>query len=110
MAASEEVVLASGSDSGSESEDQQTTSSSSATVVSLLDRLRVPKPSDLARKRKVAVNPLRGKRSCKSTNVSTAAITITPQQRVTEFSGEQLTVSSGKLFCKACREELNGVE
>ena len=85
MAASKEVVLANGSDLGSETEDQQTTSSSSATVVSLLDRLRAPKPSDLARKRKVAVNPPRGKRSCKSMNVSTAATIITPRQRITEL-------------------------
>ena len=99
---SKEAVLASGSDSGSESEDQPT-----PTVVSVLDRLRAPKLSDLSRKRNVAVNPPRGKRSCKSTNVSTAAATVTPQQCVTEFSGEQLTVSNGKLFCKACREELN---
>ena len=80
---SKEAVLASGSDSGSESEDQPT-----PTVVSVLDRLRAPKLSDLSRKRNVAVNSPRGKRSCKSTNVSTAAATVTPQQRVTEFSGE----------------------
>ena len=45
---SEEAVLASGSDSGSESEDQPT-----PTVVSVLDRLRAPKLSDLSRKRNV---------------------------------------------------------
>ena len=32
---------------------------------------------------------------------------LTPQQRVEEFSGEKLIVSSHKLFCKACCEELN---
>ena len=31
---------------------------------------------------------------------------MTPSQRVREFRTEQLTVSAGKLFCTACREEL----
>ena len=60
------------------------------------------------RKRKVAVNPAPcGKHMCKSMNKSTAAVSIKPQKRVTEFPGEHLTVSNGKLFCVACREELN---
>ena len=33
-------------------------------------------------------------------------MSIKPQQRVTDFPGEHLTVSNGKL-CVACREELN---
>ena len=32
---------------------------------------------------------------------------VKPQQRVTEFAGENVVVSNGKLFCKSCREELN---
>ena len=52
-------------------------------------------------------NPPTGKRSCKSTNQSKAAASIKPQQRIYEFKGEHLCVSSGKLFCKACREEVN---
>ena len=52
-------------------------------------------------------NPPTGKRSCKSTNQSKAAASIKPQQRIDEFKGEHLCVSSGKLFCKAGREEVN---
>ena len=33
--------------------------------------------------------------------------TVKPQQRIAEFSGEQLIVSNSKLFRQACREELN---
>ena len=90
MAASEvEVVPASNRDSGSESEVQQTSGTSNTTVVSLLDRLKAPKPSDLSRKRKVDVNPPCGKRSCKSTNVATAVGTVQPQ-RVAEYSDSTL--------------------
>ena len=32
---------------------------------------------------------------------------MSPWQRVHEFSDEQLTVSAGKLFCRACREEVS---
>ena len=32
---------------------------------------------------------------------------MTPQHRVKEFPNEQLSVSKGRLFCKACREELS---
>ena len=103
MAASEvEVVPASDRDSESESEVQQTSGTSNTTVVSLLDQLKAPKPSDLSRKRKVAVNPPCGKHLCKSTNVVTAVGTVKPQQRVAEFSGEQLIVSNSKHFCQAC--------
>ena len=28
-------------------------------------------------------------------------------QRVKQYPGEQLDISAGKLFCKACREELS---
>ena len=32
---------------------------------------------------------------------------VTPVQRVKEFSNEEVTVSNRKLFCLACREELS---
>ena len=54
----------SGSESGHE-EGQASSSTSTATMaVSLLDRLKALKPSDLSRKQKIAVNPPHGKRSC----------------------------------------------
>ena len=75
---------------------------------SLMDVLKCPKPSTWARKRVITTNtPPTGKRRCKSTNNSKATRSIKPQQRVDEFKGENLCVSSGKLFCNACREEVN---
>jgi hypothetical protein len=59
------------------------------------------------RKRKVLSNPGRGKCWCSSSSTSSEPKRVTPQQRSKEFPGEQLVMSSHKLFCKACREELN---
>ena len=76
-------------------------------VVSLLDRLKAPTPSDLARKRKIACNPPpKGKkRSCgRGANNPKS---VTPIQRVKEHPDECLTVSNKQLFCRACREELS---
>ena len=73
-------------------------------AVSLLSKLRAPRPSDLSRRRKIAANPPCGKR--KSRSYGTDLKTIKPEKRVRENPNEPLTVSSGKLFCRACREEL----
>ena len=59
------------------------------------------------RKRKVLSNPGRGKCWCWSSSTSSEPKRVTSQQRIKEFPGEQLVVSSHKLFRKACREELN---
>ena len=75
--------------------------------MSLLDRLKAPTPSDLARKRKIACNPPpKGKkRSCgRGANNPKS---VTPIQRVKENPDECLTVSNKQLFCRACREELS---
>ena len=57
--------------------------SSQPEVVSLLDRLRSPTPSDLARKRKVQSNPPVGmKRSNKGSNSVFVPKSITPYDRV----------------------------
>ena len=68
-------------------------------VSTILDRLEALKVSDLVCKTKVAVNlaPC-GKRMCKSMNKPMAAVSIKPEQRVTEFPGEHLNMSSRKLF------------
>ena len=53
---------------------------------SLMDALKCPQPSSLARKRvSTKNNPPTGKRHCKSTNDRKAATSIKPQQRVEEF-------------------------
>lgn len=77
-------------------------------ATSILDVLRAPNLSVLNRKRKVLSNRGRGgKRRRSSSSTSSEPRRVTPLQRVKEFAGEQLVVSSGKLFCKACREELS---
>ncbi len=73
-------------------------------VLSLLDRLKYPKPSELARKRKT--NPPKGKRKSSGSSALKCKLKVRPARRVIEFPNEQLTVSLGKLFCLACRETL----
>ena len=92
------------SDSLEESAHSDATTSSS--VSSLLDRLRAPTPSMLARKRKIKLNPppkgmKRGKGKDNGDPKS-----ISPAERVKVYPDEGFSVSNGKLFCRACREEL----
>jgi len=76
-------------------------------VVSLLSKLRAPRPSDLSRKRKIAANPPCGKRRSRAhAHAETDLKTIRPEKRVREYPSEPLTVSNGKRFCRGCREEL----
>ena len=79
------------------------------TVVSLLDRLRSPTPSDLSRKRSVQSNPPVGrKRSKKGGSSVFAPKSISPYyDRVKQHPGESLTLRNGKLFCSGCREEVS---
>ena len=82
---------------------------SSSSSLSILDRLRAPPVSLLARKRKVCVNPPPvGKKRSSGQALKAAYVPkrVTPSQRVSEFPGEQLVASAGKLFCKACKENL----
>ena len=86
-------------------------SSLSTETVSLLDHLRAPSPSTIARKRKIGVNsapPQGKKRALGGQALKTAYVPkgITPSQRASEFPGEQLVESAGKLFCRACKETL----
>ena len=81
-------------------------SSTTSTVLSIMNGLRAPKPSDIARKRKTRVNPPKGKRRSCSRGLCDPKF-VTPSQHVKEHSGEELVVSNGKLFCQACREELS---
>ena len=75
-------------------------------VKSLLSVLRCPKAAEISRKRKVRANPPRGKkRSCSRSLCDPKS--ITPVQRVKEHPSEALSISNGKLFCVACREELS---
>ena len=101
----EEIVPAPGTSfvdttSGSECEDDEPTS--------ILDVLKAPKAAAQNRKRKVLTNRgCGGKRRCSSSSTSSEPKRVTPQQRLKEFQGEHFVVSMSKLFCKACREEVN---
>ena len=77
--ATRDMEAVSGSGESGNKEDQATSTTSTATAsVSLLDRVKALKPSDLSRKQKIAVNLPHGKRLCKSINVATAAVTVKP--------------------------------
>ena len=74
-------------------------------VPSLLERLKSPTSSTLARKRKVTKNtPPTGSKKGKGAVVA-APQSISPTTRVKEFPEEGLCVSSGKLFTelKLCK-------
>lgn len=82
-----------------------TTGSDTSTTSSLLDRLRCPQPSDLARKRLIKCNPPRGSWKGKG-KVAADPKTVSPSDRVRAHPEENFTVSNRRLFCCACREEL----
>ena len=74
--------------------------------ISILSTLRAPRLSEIARKRRVRTNPPKGKRRSCSRGLCDPK-SVRPGQRVKEHPEEELTVSNGKLFCRACREELS---
>ena len=83
-----------------------TDSSEASRAKSLISLLKAPKRSELSRSRRVAVNPKRPKRASGASS-SSDPHSVTPTQRAREFSSECILVSAGKLFCRACREELS---
>ena len=87
--------------------DTTTSEASSSTVVSLLERLKAPKKSELTRKRKIFTNPREHGMRKKRPSCSSNPKSVTPSQRVKEFPNECLTVSARTLFCEACRQEVS---
>ena len=88
------------------SSSSSSSSSSASSHRSLLDVLKAPQRSELARKRSIAQNlPHDGKRN-KAPKHSQDPKGVTPTQRVKEFPGECLSVSANRLFCVSCREEV----
>ena len=76
-------------------------------VVSLVDRLRAPQTSDLARKRKVGTNPSpKGNRTSRGATPSDPK-GVSPAQRLKAYPEEPFVLSHGQLFCNSCREELS---
>ena len=92
----------------SDSEDEASSSTTSTSTMTVMNSLRAPKLSEISRKRRVRTNPLppKGKRRSCSRGFCDPK-SVTPAQRVKEHIGEELSVSNGKLFCNACREELS---
>ena len=99
--------LDSETDSGSSLKDTET----EVDRPSILNVLHTPKQLLLSRKRRVLRNKsaiLSGEKRRKgSSSASSEPKSVTPQQRVKEFRGENLVVSRGKLFCSVCREEIS---
>ena len=101
----EMVVLAYNEEQEGQSHSSSGPSRANATPT-LLYILHAPQPSDLMRPRQVKPNPPLGKKG--HIRTSSNSKSISPNQRLKEFLNEALTVSAGKLFCTACREELAG--
>ena len=74
--------------------------------VSLLCSLRAPQTSHLVRPRQVKRNPPVGRKRHQPSKLSHDPKSVSLHQRLREFPKESLSVSAGKLFCTACREEL----
>lgn len=81
----------------------------SSSLPSILDRLKAPDKSDLARKRRIERPKTTGadKRKKSGASNQTDPKTVSPAYRLKQFPGEFLEVRRGKLFCVACREELS---
>ena len=96
------------SDDGEDNTTSTGTESTVSSEPSILERLMCAEPSHLTRKRKVKTNPppIDVKRSQRALSYTYTPKSITPHQRVKEFSDEGLVVSGGKLFCCAFREEI----
>ena len=93
--------------STTDSTSASSSSAASSGVNNLLSYLHRPTSSELSRKRKVDRNPPpKGKKSSRGASTSDPK-SVTPSQRVKQYTGENLTVSNKKLFCLACREELS---
>ena len=70
---------------------------------SLLQRLRAPKPSVLARKRIIKTNPPVGKKRGKG-RCEADPKNVTVSDRLKEYSEETFVSSCGRHFCSSCRE------
>lgn len=79
-------------------------SSNSSAVPSLLERLKSPTSSDLARKRKVSCNlPSLGMKRSKGGCSALHMKSVSPYDHVKTYPNEYFQVRNNKLFCQACR-------
>ena len=75
------------------------------TAASILTQLRCPPASQLARKRRLKVNPPVGKRRGTG-HVSASPKGISAAERVKSYPNDCLTARGSVLFCTACKEEV----
>ena len=73
---------------------------------SFMAKFKQPNPSHLARKRTIQCNPSIGMKRSKGRTVNDPK-KVSAADRVKQFPNEHFNLSSGKLFCLACREELS---
>ena len=83
--------------------DTSSTSCSATPAPSLLDRLKAPQKSQLARKRAIKTNSGRFYKTHTIPSTKNDPKNVSPAERV---SDEPFIVSAGKLFCFACQEEV----
>ena len=101
------TVSSEGEDSGEDASESESSSRTTAEPT-LLSRLKAADRSVICRRRSVAVNnPSRKRLKNSGVRCSTDPPSVTPMQRAKEFSSEFVGISAGKLFCRACREELS---
>ena len=77
-----------------------------SSVNTFLSRFKQPDPSYLTRKRKVQRNPPTGMKRSKGRTENDPK-RVSEADRIKQFPNEHFTLSRGKLFCLACREELS---
>lgn len=101
-----ETSLSSGAELGDVESDFSQSGASEQRVFTMMDYLRQPQASTLARKRKVATNPPKGLKRSKGVTTNDPK-SVCPSDRVKAYPNELFKVSNKKLFCSSCREELS---
>ena len=89
-------VLSEANDDSEEEFESEVGSSASVDVPSLLDKLKSPTVSNLARKRIIKTNPPKGHKRCKGAVISEPH-SISPSSRIREYPNEFFRSISGKL-------------
>ena len=102
----DEEQLAQDEERGESNSEREMNIESLNSAVRLLDVLRAPRPSDLARKRKVQCNPGK-RRKVKPSSSKSEPKGVKTQDRLRKYPNDCLSVANGKLFCSKCREQLS---
>ena len=87
-------------------EDSSSCVTTKKSTISLLDRLKAPRSTDLVRKRVTEKNPPCDAKWRKPTRSVHNPKSIMPANRVVQYGAEPFVASQGKLFCQACRKRV----